>query len=160
MKKFVTKIAKSRISVGVITHARISRFSTNSRCWATDDTSFHVDFKTVKKVPAGQDLTEMVQKNIDSDKIVLFMKGTPQAPECGFSKAVVQTLNFYGYNYSTFNVNSLDGYKDAIKQVSNWPTFPQVFVNGALVGGCDIVIGLHRENELKPMLEKSGAIKK
>jgi monothiol glutaredoxin len=110
-------------------------------------------------VKSSDNLIEEVKKQISSDKIVLFMKGVPLAPECGFSRAVCQVLSFYGFKYTSYNINVAGSgpYKEAIKQVSSWPTFPQLYVNGELIGGCDIVVNMHREGQLKDVLEKSGA---
>eukprot|EP01080_Neovahlkampfia_damariscottae_P011510 gene11510-4674_t len=133
----------------------------NFRQFSTDDSDFHDDFKTkVKKQNPLDDLLVEVENDSKSDKIVIFMKGVPQRPECGFSKATCAVLNHYGYHYSSFNVNINPYYKEALKQYSNWPTFPQVYINGEFVGGCDIMMNLHQENELGQMLDESGAEKK
>eukprot|EP00188_Purpureofilum_apyrenoidigerum_P000537 Plantae.Rhodophyta-Purpureofilum_apyrenoidigerum.ctg12373.p1 GENE.Plantae.Rhodophyta-Purpureofilum_apyrenoidigerum.ctg12373~~Plantae.Rhodophyta-Purpureofilum_apyrenoidigerum.ctg12373.p1 ORF type:complete len:168 (+),score=20.40 Plantae.Rhodophyta-Purpureofilum_apyrenoidigerum.ctg12373:65-568(+) len=119
------------------------------------------DFKPqVKKVATDkssiqQEISEIVSQN----PIVLFMKGLPSAPQCGFSFRTVQILNAHGSEYRAFNVLSSVELRDGIKQFSHWPTIPQLFVKGEFVGGCDIVESLHRSGELKSMLQDAKATK-
>jgi monothiol glutaredoxin len=127
----------------------------------------HNDFKPKKKLTDDEILKQKLnelQTTIDSDvksnPVVLYMKGTPQTPECGFSRAVVQVLEQYGYNYKTFNMNKDVLMKEALKIYSDWPTIPQLYVKGELIGGCDIVVGHHRDGELESILSGSGAEKK
>ncbi|CAG9462325.1 unnamed protein product [Pedinophyceae sp. YPF-701] len=76
------------------------------------------------------------------------MKGTPDAPQCGFSNAVCRVLDAYGVKYGSRNVLLDDGIREGIKQYTNWPTIPQVFVDGEFIGGCDILLQLHNSGEL------------
>lgn len=89
------------------------------------------------------------------------MKGTPEAPQCGFSRATVQILDIHGVpaeKLRTFNVLEDAELRTAIKEFSEWPTIPQVYINGEFVGGCDIILGMHQSGELESLLEKSGII--
>ncbi len=95
---------------------------------------------------------DKIKQSIDSNPIVLFMKGTKSQPMCGFSAQVVQVLNAYGVDYKDFNVLDDWDLREGIKSYSNWPTIPQLYVNGKFIGGCDITMELHRKGELKSML--------
>jgi monothiol glutaredoxin len=104
-------------------------------------------------------MTQSVHERIDSlvknNKIVLFMKGTPQFPQCGFSAAVVQVLSAYGYPFESVNVLEDFEIRQGIKEYANWPTIPQIYVDGEFIGGCDILIEMHNRGELKPLLEEA-----
>lgn len=99
------------------------------------------------------EVKERVENLINSNKIVVFMKGTKLMPQCGFSNNVVQILNVMGVPYETYDVLDDPEVRQGIKEYSNWPTIPQVYVNGEFVGGCDIMIELYQNNELQQMLE-------
>jgi monothiol glutaredoxin len=94
-------------------------------------------------------LDQMVQEN----KVLVFMKGTKLMPMCGFSNNVVQILNSLGVPFETVNVLENEAIRQGIKEYSNWPTIPQVYINGEFVGGSDILIELYQSNELQEMLE-------
>jgi len=85
----------------------------------------------------------------------LFMKGTPAEPMCGFSAQVVHILNSYGTTYHSINVLDDWDIREGIKEFSNWPTIPQLYVKGKFVGGCDITMELHRSGEMKTILESA-----
>ena len=93
-----------------------------------------------------------IDKDVKANKVVLFMKGTKEFPQCGFSARVVQILNQHGANFVTRDVLSDPELRDAIKQYSEWPTLPQLYINGEFVGGCDIVTEMAQKNELAPLL--------
>ena len=95
-------------------------------------------------------LKEMIQNN----DVVLFMKGTPQAPQCGFSARVVKILDSYQVPFQGIDILADNNIREGVKQYSNWPTLPQLFVKGEFVGGCDIVSELHQTGELKEILAK------
>ncbi|TRY60223.1 hypothetical protein DNTS_026372 [Danionella cerebrum] len=100
-----------------------------------------------------KNLEEMVKK----DKVVVFMKGTPAQPLCGFSNAVVQILRMHGVDaYASYNVLDDQDIRQGIKTFSNWPTIPQVFFNGEFVGGCDILLQMHQSGDLVEELQKLG----
>ena len=89
---------------------------------------------------------------IKSSPIMVFMKGTKLMPQCGFSNNVVQILNALGMTFETFDVLSDSEVREGIKDYSNWPTIPQVYLNGEFVGGCDIIQEMHGRGELEPLV--------
>ncbi|MDO8528082.1 MAG: Grx4 family monothiol glutaredoxin [Deltaproteobacteria bacterium] len=95
---------------------------------------------------------ERIENDIKNHKIVLYMKGTAQAPGCGFSAAVVECLKNVGAEFHAVNVMEDPEIRDGIKQFSNWPTIPQLYINGEFVGGCDITRELFESGELKKMV--------
>ena len=101
------------------------------------------------------DVIEHIQNTINDNPVVLFMKGTPDFPQCGFSMRTAEALKSCGVEFSYVDVLAQPEVRASLPQVSNWPTFPQVFVNGELVGGCDIVLDLWHKGELKSMLENA-----
>ncbi|XP_059353992.1 glutaredoxin-related protein 5, mitochondrial-like [Carassius carassius] len=102
---------------------------------------------------AQKTLEEMVKK----DKVVVFIKGTPTQPMCGFSNAVVQILRMHGVDsYAAYNVLDDQDIREGVKTLSNWPTIPQVFFNGEFVGGCDILLQMHQSGDLVEELQKLG----
>jgi len=103
------------------------------------------------------DTQQKIKQQLTSDKIVLYMKGTPEAPMCGFSAQTVKLLTAVGAKYSSFDVLSDEEIRQGVKSYSNWPTFPQLYINGELVGGCDIVTELYRKGELQKLVAKAQA---
>lgn len=97
-----------------------------------------------------------IQAKIDANQVMLFMKGTPQFPQCGFSSAVVQILDFLGVEFGSANVLESDDLRNGIKEFSDWPTIPQLYVNGEFVGGCDIVREMFETGELREFLKQKG----
>ena len=95
---------------------------------------------------------DRIEKAISANPIMLFMNGTKAAPTCGFSAQVVKILEGYSASFETFNVSEDWDIRQGIKEYSDWPTIPQLYVNGKFVGGCDIVMELHRKGELAPIL--------
>ena len=98
------------------------------------------------------DLTERIEKTINQHRIMLFMKGSPAMPQCGFSATVVQLLKRAGAEFGSYNILADGELREGLKQHSNWPTFPQLYVDGKLVGGCDIVRELDARGELASTL--------
>ncbi|MEE2876438.1 MAG: Grx4 family monothiol glutaredoxin [Candidatus Neomarinimicrobiota bacterium] len=99
------------------------------------------------------DLKEQIQSTIDDNMVVLYMKGTKEMPMCGFSNSVVQVMNSYGIPYVDVNVLTDPEIRINLSEISNWPTIPQLFIEGELVGGCDITLELHQSGELKKLLD-------
>ncbi len=99
------------------------------------------------------DLKERIDQLVQNNKIFVFMKGNKLMPQCGFSNNVVQILNSLGVPYETLDVLADSEIRQGIKEYSNWPTIPQVYVNGEFVGGSDILIELYQSGELQEMLE-------
>ena len=97
-----------------------------------------------------------IQSKIDANPVMLFMKGTPQFPQCGFSSVVVQILDHLGVDYGTANVLESDELRQGVKDFSDWPTIPQLYVKGEFVGGCDIIRDMFEKGELRAMFETKG----
>ncbi len=113
--------------------------------------------------PKEQDMTntnDMIKNEIASQDVVVFMKGTPQFPQCGFSGQVVQILDYLGVPFKGINVLENAEIRQGIKDFSNWPTIPQVYVKGEFVGGCDIVREMFQSGELASHLAEAGVIGK
>src|SRR3954465_10038845 len=100
-----------------------------------------------------QDAIERIKTDINGNDVCLFMKGTPQAPQCGFSAHVVQILNSYGVKYHCVNVLDDWDIREGIKKFTNWPTIPQLYVNGKFIGGSDITAEMHRKGQLGDVLK-------
>jgi monothiol glutaredoxin len=97
-----------------------------------------------------------IKAKIDANPVMLFMKGTPQFPQCGFSSVVIQILDHLGVDYGTANVLESDALRQGIKTFSDWPTIPQLYVQGEFVGGCDIIREMFEQGELRTFLESKG----
>ena len=98
----------------------------------------------------------LIQNHIDNNEVCLFMKGTPDAPQCGFSMAVSNMLKILEVNFKGINVLEDQNIREGIKEFSDWPTIPQVYIKGEFVGGCDIVKEMYENGELKKVLEDKG----
>jgi monothiol glutaredoxin len=103
-------------------------------------------------------INEWIDSQVKSNDVVLFMKGTPTFPQCGFSGQVVQILDYLGVTYSGVNVLESDELRQGIKMFSDWPTIPQLYVKGEFVGGADIVREMFQAGELQRLLETKGVI--
>jgi monothiol glutaredoxin len=101
----------------------------------------------------SDDLKTRIEELIRNNRVMLFMKGTRQFPACGFSNAVVQILKKEGVAFETFNILSDAEIRQGLKEYSNWPTYPQLYVGGKFVGGCDIVTEMHQNGELTTVLK-------
>ena len=99
------------------------------------------------------DAIERIKKQIESNRVLLYMKGTPDFPQCGFSGRAVQVLEQCGAEFSYVNVFEDPEVRENLKTYSNWPTFPQLFVNGELVGGSDIMLEMSKNGQLQELLE-------
>ncbi len=103
---------------------------------------------------------EFIAKTVEEYPVVLFMKGVPEQPGCGFSATVVSILNQIDVDYVAVNVLQSDPLRQGIKQFSNWPTIPQLYVKGEFVGGCDILREMYETGELKTYLADKGVLEK
>src|ERR671936_2834541 len=100
-------------------------------------------------MPANPELKQKVQEVLEENKVLLFMKGTPEAPRCGFSMRVVGVLDSLGVEYGAIDVlQALEPLREVTGEISDWRTFPQLYVNGQLVGGCDLVEEMYESGEL------------
>ena len=101
-------------------------------------------------------IEQFIDNEVKNNDVVLFMKGTPQFPQCGFSGQVVQILDYIGVPYKGLNVLENEELRNGIKSYSNWPTIPQLYVKGEFVGGCDIIREMFESGELKPFFSEQG----
>jgi monothiol glutaredoxin len=104
-----------------------------------------------------QPIDDRIRNEVTANKVMLYMKGTPSFPQCGFSARVVQILNHLGVHYATANVLEDPTLRDGIKQFSQWPTVPQLYVAGEFIGGCDIVTEMFQSGELETLLRETAA---
>ena len=102
------------------------------------------------------DIRSQIQETIDGNDVVLFMKGTREVPQCGFSSRVAGVLNYMGVAFRDVNVLSSDEMRQGIKDFSDWPTVPQLYVKGEFVGGCDIVTEMTLSGELDQLFDRAG----
>jgi monothiol glutaredoxin len=100
-------------------------------------------------------LQTKIESQISNNKIMLYIKGTAQQPQCGFSAAVVQVFNALGQPYETENILEDGELRQGLKEFSSWPTFPQVYIDGEFVGGCDIVMELNNRGELAKIVQEA-----
>ena len=103
------------------------------------------------------DVIEEIDREVKSSPIVIYMKGTPRFPMCGFSAATIEVLNEIGVPYKAVDILAEGSKRDGVKAYTQWPTIPQVFVGGKFVGGCDIVREMHAKGELAPLAKAAAA---
>jgi monothiol glutaredoxin len=108
-------------------------------------------------VSAKVDINERIKEQLESNPVLVYIKGTPDFPQCGFSGQTVAALKAIGRPFSYVNIFDDPEIREGLKTYSNWPTFPQLYVDGELVGGCDIVIEMYESGELQKLLSGSGA---
>ncbi|KAH6656123.1 monothiol glutaredoxin-5, mitochondrial precursor [Truncatella angustata] len=104
---------------------------------------------------------QAIEKAVGAAPVVLFMKGTPELPQCGFSRASIQILGLQGVDpnkFAAFNVLEDQELRSGIKEFSDWPTIPQLYVEKEFVGGCDIIVSMHQDGSLAKMLEEKGVL--
>ena len=101
-------------------------------------------------------IKNLIQSHIDNNEVCLFMKGTPDAPQCGFSMAVTNMLKILEVNYKSINVLEDQNIREGIKVFSDWPTIPQLYIKKEFIGGCDIVKEMYENGELKKIFEDKG----
>lgn len=101
------------------------------------------------------DVNARIEEQLKTHDVLLYMKGTPDFPQCGFSGQTVAALNAIGKPYAYVNIFEDPEIREGLKAYSNWPTFPQLYVKGELIGGCDIVVDMYNSGELKKLLEGS-----
>ena len=103
------------------------------------------------------DVNERIKQQLSSYPVLLYMKGTPDFPQCGFSAKTVSVLRSVGAKFAYINIFEDPEIREGLKTYSNWPTFPQLYVNGELIGGCDIAVELYQSGELQKLLSEAGA---
>jgi monothiol glutaredoxin len=104
-----------------------------------------------------EDLKKRIEETLGKDRVMLFMKGSPSMPQCGFSATVVGMLKEVGVPFGSHNILADPELREGLKEYSSWPTYPQLYVDGKLVGGCDIVREMHARGELAPLLTQPTA---
>ncbi|MEM6641055.1 MAG: Grx4 family monothiol glutaredoxin [Pseudomonadota bacterium] len=100
---------------------------------------------------------EQIEQTLNSHPVLLFMKGTPDFPQCGFSSQAVGALRQIGLEFSTVNIFEHPELREELKSYSNWPTYPQLYIKGELIGGSDIVMDMYKSGELQPLIEAAVA---
>lgn len=121
------------------------------------------NFKDIFKVAGSEeqapvdtgDVNDRIKQDIEKNPILIYMKGTPASPQCGFSAAIIEVFESLQFPYQTRNVLEDPAIRQGIKEFSQWPTIPQVFVKGDFIGGCDIVLELNQRGELKTMVTEA-----
>lgn len=128
----------------------------NTKRFFADDT--HDDFKPkLQSIPTGLDeVKALIHSQVNDNEIMLYMKGTPAQPQCGFSMQAVRILNALGADFQSVNVLEFAAIREGIKEYSDWPTIPQLYVKGEFVGGCDIMTSMFQEGELEKHLIDNG----
>lgn len=105
------------------------------------------------------DIMEHIKQAIESNTVILFMKGTPEFPQCGFSSRTSQALSECGAEFAFINVLAEPEVRENLHRYANWPTFPQLYIDGELIGGCDIVMEMYESGDLKKAIEQAQASK-
>ena len=103
-------------------------------------------------------MNEFIENEVKTNDVVVFMKGTPQFPQCGFSGQVAQIMDYLGADWKGVNVLADDDLRQGVKDFSQWPTVPQIYVKGEFIGGCDITREMFQSGELKTLLEEKGVV--
>lgn len=125
----------------------------------TNNTNTNNDQPKRKEIPEGMDqVMKMIEEQVTKYPIMLYMKGTPRQPQCGFSGQTVRLLNAVGADFSSVNVLEFPAIRDGIKVYSDWPTIPQLYVNGEFIGGCDILTQMYNDGELEKLLKEKKLI--
>jgi monothiol glutaredoxin len=101
----------------------------------------------------SEDIFQRIKQQVENDRVVLYMKGTPALPQCGFSQMTAEILRRVGVAFRSYDVLQDPALREGIKQYANWPTIPQLYVDGELVGGCDIVKSMYESGELQKLLD-------
>ncbi|XP_022723343.1 monothiol glutaredoxin-S15, mitochondrial [Durio zibethinus] len=122
------------------------------------DPDTHEDFRPTNKVQGSAvSLEDVVEQDVKENPVMIYMKGVPDFPQCGFSSLAVRVLKQYGIPLSARNILEDPELKIAVKAFSHWPTFPQIFINGEFIGGSDIILNMHQTGELKEKLKDIAA---
>ena len=103
------------------------------------------------------ELKKRIEEQLGSNNVLLYMKGSPDFPQCGFSGQAVAALNAIGKPYAYVNIFEDPDVREGLKEYSNWPTFPQLYVKGELIGGCDIMVEMYHSGELQKLIEEAAA---
>ena len=141
----------------------ISRRLTSSGVLLDSDSDFKPQLKSPSSSSAQSEMEKaksVIESHVKANPIMLYMKGSPSAPQCGFSARVVRTIQNHDVPFSSVNVLEYPAIREGIKQYSDWPTIPQLYVGGEFIGGCDIVEGMEEDGELEAVLKAAVATAK
>ena len=159
---FLRPAATGASSATTVTGGRISTYSystTPTPLFASDNDDSHSDFAPQRKATPDDDddaaTQAMIHDHVTSNPIMLYMKGTPSMPMCGFSARVVGILQQEGVNFSSVNVLDYPSIREGVKQYAEWPTIPQLYIGGEFVGGCDIILSMAESGELSDMIKET-----
>lgn len=119
------------------------------RYLSTEDS--HDDFKPKYKGSSSANINEQIENDVKSNRVFVYMKGVPEAPQCGFSNMACRILDAYGVQYGSRDVIADPNLREGIKKFTQWPTIPQVFIDGEFVGGSDILLDMHNKGELEKL---------
>eukprot|EP00898_Chlorokybus_atmophyticus_P000487 jgi/Chlat1/1439/Chrsp12S01999 len=162
MQALSRSVARSLLGEARWSQLRTAPCAQWSRAWSevvkppAEDVDTHDDFKPTYKAPSeAKSVHDTIDDDIKTNPVMVYMKGVPDAPQCGFSNLVCRILDAYGAEYSSRNVLEDPDLRTGIKSFSKWPTVPQVFINGEFVGGSDILMQMHQSGELESLLEKA-----
>ena len=152
----MTSAARWVLSSQIFARHHRELYSLNSSCHLLNklfSTESHDDFKSkTKAAPPAADVSSIIKQDISSNDVFIFMKGVPEAPNCGFSNMACRVLDAYGVKYGARNVLTDANIREGIKKFSNWPTIPQIYVKGDFIGGADILMSMHESGELEKLL--------
>ncbi|CAG7890144.1 unnamed protein product [Brassica rapa] len=155
--RFLNTVRCNRLaSVSSVYQNGMMRYSSS----VPSDSDTHDDFKPTQKVPPGgstDSLKDLVENDVKENPVMLYMKGVPEAPQCGFSSLAVRVLQQYNVPIGARNILEDPELKNAVKSFSHWPTFPQIFIKGEFIGGSDIILNMHKEGELEEKLKDVSA---
>jgi len=155
--QFLTVMLRNTLKLNVIS----KRLCSKSVIRAFSEETSHSDFQKKVKQNVGDSVQvlDLIKKQITENPVMLYMKGTPKQPQCGFSGQVVRVLQSVGVQFSSVNVLEYPVVREAVKQYSDWPTLPQLYIGGEFVGGCDIVVDMHKNGELVTLLKSKNLLK-
>lgn len=126
-----------------------------TRFFSNNNNDSHDDFAPKRKAIKDDDeALQMIKEHVESNRIMLYMKGNPSMPMCGFSARVVKVLQDEGVDFSSVNVLDYPQIREGVKKYSEWPTIPQLYVDGEFIGGCDIVTSMHESGELADVVKE------
>lgn len=149
--------ARLSTQVSGLSYQNAMKYSTT----LSNDPDTHEDFRPASKIESSNvSLKDIVVQDLKENPVMIYMKGIPEAPRCGFSSVAVRVLKEYGVPFSSRNILEDMELKNAVKAYSHWPTFPQIFIKGEFIGGSDIILNMHQTGELEQKLKDIDASQK
>ncbi|KNA22146.1 hypothetical protein SOVF_036690 [Spinacia oleracea] len=148
----MTNFSAARMSTQVsgLSYQNAMKYSTTP----SNDPDTHDDFRPTSKVKSDLSVKDIVEQDVKENPVMMYIKGIPEMPRCGFSSLAVRVLKEYRVPISSRNILEDLELKDAVKAYSHWPTFPQIFINGEFIGGSDIILNMHQTGELEKKLKE------